>query len=187
MSSFVYRIAGQSSEPIKLQSRNMAPHSQFQPLRLLLVTRNENVLDAVNLFQKQHPNVKYDVCKTVQEAESLLDVQSLTMVLVDSNLAGSMESDVAELKKSEKSPLVLVVDVKTFNEGGRTVAVDNPLTKRELEILTRVGQGLPNHQIAADLHVSTNSVKFHLKRCMNKLAARDRCHAVVEALRRGYL
>ncbi|WP_433382648.1 response regulator [Actinoplanes sp. CA-142083] len=48
------------------------------------------------------------------------------------------------------------------------------LTEREEEVLRTVARGRTNAEIAAELHISTSTVKFHLAGLMTKLAARNR-------------
>jgi DNA-binding NarL/FixJ family response regulator len=48
------------------------------------------------------------------------------------------------------------------------------LTDREREVMTLVGKGLTNEEIAADLHLSPLTAKTHVSRAMIKLGARDR-------------
>ena len=52
------------------------------------------------------------------------------------------------------------------------------LTRRELEILELVAQGLSNREIAGKLFVSENTVKTHCSRAFDKLGARRRTQAV---------
>jgi DNA-binding NarL/FixJ family response regulator len=59
------------------------------------------------------------------------------------------------------------------------------LTDREREVLTLVGGGLSNDQIAAKLYVSPLTAKTHVSRIMTKLAARDRAQLVVAAYETG--
>lgn len=52
------------------------------------------------------------------------------------------------------------------------------ITKRELEILELIAQGLSNREIAGKLFVSENTVKTHSSRLFDKLSAKRRTQAV---------
>ncbi|MDR0181959.1 response regulator transcription factor [Lysobacter arvi] len=66
-------------------------------------------------------------------------------------------------------------------------SVEGALTAREREILRSVAAGNSNKMIAAQLGVSEETVKTHMKSILAKLGANDRTHAVTIALRRGIL
>jgi DNA-binding NarL/FixJ family response regulator len=66
-------------------------------------------------------------------------------------------------------------------------AADDFLTDRELDVLRRVAKGNSNKIIASDLNISEHTVKNHLKSILSKLDASDRTHAVMIALKRGFL
>jgi DNA-binding NarL/FixJ family response regulator len=59
------------------------------------------------------------------------------------------------------------------------------LTEREREVLTLVGRGLSNDEIADVLVLSPLTAKTHVSRVMGKLGARDRVHLVVTAYETG--
>ncbi|OPF84762.1 DNA-binding response regulator [Streptomyces antioxidans] len=59
------------------------------------------------------------------------------------------------------------------------------LTPREREVLTLVGSGRSNEEIAAQLVVSHTTAKTHVSRTMIKLGARDRAQLVVFAYETG--
>jgi DNA-binding NarL/FixJ family response regulator len=61
------------------------------------------------------------------------------------------------------------------------------LTAREHEVLTQVGAGLSNGEIAALLHISEATVKTHVGHVMAKLGLRDRIQAVVYAYETGLI
>ncbi|MCE7012098.1 response regulator transcription factor [Kibdelosporangium philippinense] len=59
------------------------------------------------------------------------------------------------------------------------------LTQREAEILTVIGRGLSNDEIATALTISVKTVKTHVSRLLSKLAARDRAQLVIAAYELG--
>jgi NarL family two-component system response regulator LiaR len=52
------------------------------------------------------------------------------------------------------------------------------ITRRELEILELIAQGMSNREIAAKLYVSENTVKTHSSRVFDKIGAKRRTQAV---------
>jgi DNA-binding NarL/FixJ family response regulator len=89
------------------------------------------------------------------------------------------------------SPSVTRRLIAEFASGGsrasRRVSLDSlgDLTEREREILTLVGGGLTNAEIAARLFISPATAKTHVSRVMSKLDARDRAQLVVVAYESG--
>jgi DNA-binding NarL/FixJ family response regulator len=61
------------------------------------------------------------------------------------------------------------------------------LTPRELEVLTLMGQGLSNAELATELALSEATVKTHVARIFAKLSLRDRAQAVVLAYETGLI
>ncbi|REK90553.1 DNA-binding response regulator [Streptomyces inhibens] len=59
------------------------------------------------------------------------------------------------------------------------------ITERENEVLTLVGRGMSNSEIAADLYITVATVKTYVTRLLAKLDARDRVQLVIIAYERG--
>jgi DNA-binding NarL/FixJ family response regulator len=61
------------------------------------------------------------------------------------------------------------------------------LTPREREVLRLIAAGNSNKCVAAELDLSEETVKGHVKIILGKLGARDRTHAVTLAIARGFI
>ncbi|HWS33490.1 MAG TPA: response regulator transcription factor [Actinoplanes sp.] len=59
------------------------------------------------------------------------------------------------------------------------------ITEREREVLTLVGRGLSNSEIADTLMLSHTTVKTYVTRLLSKVGARDRIHLVIAAYEAG--
>lgn len=62
-----------------------------------------------------------------------------------------------------------------------------PLTTRETQILSYIANGNTNKQIATALQISEQTIKNHVSAILRKLNANDRAHAVVLAIRHGWI
>jgi DNA-binding NarL/FixJ family response regulator len=61
------------------------------------------------------------------------------------------------------------------------------LTPRELQVLGLLAEGLANRAIAERLHISDQTVKFHIASIMGKLGTTNRVQTVRRAVRRGLI
>jgi DNA-binding CsgD family transcriptional regulator len=86
------------------------------------------------------------------------------------------------LKLTKKKEVVIVKEVPVPSSPifalNEERLKDLGITKRELEILELIAQGMSNREIAEKLFVSENTVKTHSSRLFDKLSARRRTQAV---------
>jgi DNA-binding NarL/FixJ family response regulator len=65
--------------------------------------------------------------------------------------------------------------------------IDDALTGREVEVLRHVAGGKANKSVAAQLNITEETVKAHMRSILAKLGANDRTHAAIIALKRGII
>ena len=144
----------------------------------------------------------------VQEAESGPKVLVLTTFELDEYVFGALRAGASGFLLKRSSPEVLIDGIKVVAAGDgllsptvtrrlieefarqpdqpspRATALD-ALTHREREVLSLVGAGLSNREMAARLYISETTVKTHIRRILMKLGLRDRVQAVVLAYEAG--
>jgi DNA-binding NarL/FixJ family response regulator len=64
---------------------------------------------------------------------------------------------------------------------------DEPISPRELDVLSLMAAGKRNKEIASELSIAEDTVKMHVRNILSKLQVNDRTEAVTVALRRGIL
>jgi DNA-binding CsgD family transcriptional regulator len=75
----------------------------------------------------------------------------------------------------------------TSQQRARRVMRDRALSKREIEVLALMAQGLPNGKIGDRLYVAENTIKSHVSTLLLRLGATNRAHAVSLAYQQGVL
>lgn len=74
--------------------------------------------------------------------------------------------------------------LRSFSDPGEPF---QPLSSREMEVLTYVTRGMSNKEIAMLLGISHQTVKNHVTAILRKLGVDDRTQATIYALRRGWV
>jgi len=80
----------------------------------------------------------------------------------------------------------VIVEKEVIVKSGHFVLDENELnklglSKREMEVLQLMAEGLSNHEIASRLFVSLNTIKTHSSKVFEKLEVRRRTQAVDKA------
>jgi len=122
----------------------------------------------------------------------------LTTYAGDVHAAAALKAGAAGYMLKNLVRKELVEAIRAIHSGKRRIpteiateialhVADDALTEREVEVLGGVASGKSNKVIAADLLISEETVKTHMKNILPKLNAQDRTHAVMIALKRGIL
>jgi DNA-binding CsgD family transcriptional regulator len=86
-------------------------------------------------------------------------------------------SNTEEVTNNEK--VVIPIDEKMLEKLG--------ISKREYEVLTLLGKGMSNQEIADTLFVSQNTIKTHTSRLFEKLDVKNRTHAILKSKELGII
>jgi DNA-binding CsgD family transcriptional regulator len=95
------------------------------------------------------------------------------------------DGEVALVGSGEDADLVVSERVVSTAAPAAALQADAALTARELDVLRLVARGLSNKEIAADLRITTHTVKYHLAAVLEKLGVRSRTEAVSLGVRTG--
>ena len=95
------------------------------------------------------------------------------------------DGEVALVGAAEDADLVLSERVVRAAAPATEAAPGTALSARELEVLRLVARGFGNKEIAAELGITTHTVKYHLAALLEKLGVRSRTEAVSLGVRKG--
>jgi len=102
--------------------------------------------------------------------------------------AGQLRSMIDAVGRGEAaiSPATAARIIAEFGRPAATTPPDR-LTERETAVLRLVVAGQRNKEIAAELGISENTVKFHLRNILEKLHAESRTEVATRAVREGLI
>ncbi len=146
-----------------------------------------NGIEVLEEIRKKKMNIKVLILTVHNEVEYLLKA-------VDIGVDGYIlkDSQSCELKKA----ILAVLNGESYIQhslipalNSRLISRDvdkekiNSLTKRELEVLIQVANGMFNKEIAISLNISERTVKNHISNIFKKIDVSDRTQAAVFAIR----
>jgi two-component system response regulator DegU len=161
-----------------------------------------NGLDLGKRIARYFPNTRVIVLSPDPDDEDLFEVIKTSAVacLNKNASADDLLSTIRQASRGEypindtvmNRPTVARRVLRQFEEiasmGGKAMeTVVAPLTARETQILNYVANGNTNKQIATSLQISEQTIKNHVSAILRKLNANDRAHAVVVAIRHGWI
>jgi DNA-binding NarL/FixJ family response regulator len=163
-----------------------------------LAMPNCDGVEATRLIARQQPGVRVVVLTSFSDDDSVFAalragargyltkdagageiLQALSTVRAgDAQLDPSVQRRLVEAVVSGESPA---------GPGTQPAPVGPPdgLTEREIEVLTEIGAGLSNAEIAGKLRISGATVKSHINHLLAKTGSRDRGQLVGYAFRHG--
>jgi DNA-binding NarL/FixJ family response regulator len=145
--------------------------------------------DAVDLYLRS--GAPFEVGRArIELARALGKVGRIDAAIEETLRAKTLLSELKAELESAKAESVLEALTTLQQADQAAVSVKNKsgeLTRREIEVLRLVAEGLNNQTIADRLFVSDHTVHRHLANILNKLDVSTRAAAVAQAARRGLL
>lgn len=176
---------------------------------MLLVAEASTGCEAIQKFQEHKPDVTLmdlrlpdmsgiDALIAIRADFPEARVVMLTTFEGDVEIQRSLEAGARGYLLKTMPPQELVEAIRQVHQGKKRIPAelaahlaehlgDEALTPRELEVLRHIAGGNRNRDIAAQLFISEETVKVHIKHIMEKLGANDRTQAVAIAVRRGII
>lgn len=87
------------------------------------------------------------------------------------------EQTIRAIRQVMEGQVVFPAVARRWMFGAETAVPDPTLSPREVEVLTAVSEGLTNAEVAERLHISENTVKFHLQNIYQRLGVANRTEA----------
>ena len=137
------------------------------------------------------------------DVDDPLAVVVITTFDTDDHVTGALRAGAKGFLLKDAGPDLLVQAIRAAAEGDALIApsvtarllarlADSaptthprqpivPLTEREEEVAVTVTHGKSNSEIAAELHISLSTVKFHIASLMSKIGARNRVEIAIWA------
>ncbi len=153
-------------------------------------------VQAIKIIHETYPEVHIIMLTTFDEDESLFDglkagaIGFLLKDIKSDQLFSAIRTAASGeyiFGQTAMAKLVEKVAGKEAVKKDLEESLIEPLSQREIEVLSLVSIGLSNKEIAAKLVISEGTVKNHISSILAKLGARDRLQAVIKAKEYGIL
>jgi two-component system, NarL family, response regulator LiaR len=164
---------------------------QLRPdvILLDLVMPRLDGLQAIAQIRRDQPGAKVLVLTSFFEDERVfpaIKAGALGYLLKDSSPHDLLKAlrDVAR-GQSSLHPAIALKVIRELNQPTSLPPTPDPLTPRELEVLTLVARGLSNDEIARTLTLSDRTIGSHVGNILSKLHLANRTQAALYALKEG--
>ncbi len=144
-------------------------------------------IEAVKVVKKKFPDVKVLMLTVFDEEDHVFHA-------ICNGASGYLlkQTDPEEMIESIKSvhsggapmsPSIATKILQMFRLQNTTQTEDINLNERELEVLSHLSRGLSYKMIAAECHISIDTVRFYIKRIYEELHVHSMTEAVSKAIR----
>lgn len=139
-------------------------------------------LDAAEIIKHTHPEIKIIIITSIPEASWVdrareIGVESFWYKRSSKELLAIMDRTMeGESIYPDTTPTVKIGNANSYD-----------FSKREVEVLRELTTGASNKDIAEMLNISEETVRFHLKKILQKTGFQNRTELAVEARKSGFV
>ena len=154
-----------------------------------LMMPHKDGLEAIKEIKQANPDARILVVTSFAEDERVfpaIKAGALGYLLKDAPPEMLVQA-IYDVYRGESSlhPTIARKLIRELNQPPDLPPTEEPLSKRELEVLRLVARGLSNLEIATDLVVSEGTVRVHVSNILTKLHLANRTQAALYALQEG--
>jgi DNA-binding NarL/FixJ family response regulator len=158
----------------------------------ILFDASADALEPVLAVVKEHDLPVIALCEDARDLSLMARERSHSWSVLQRSagaeeIYGGIHAAVSGIIGVDPAYFMLAVSLEPYDFASPDPPEDEnaSLTPREREVLQLMTHGLPNKNIAARLHISLSTVKFHVASILTKLEASSRTEAVTIGARRG--
>jgi NarL family two-component system response regulator LiaR len=180
-------VVGEAADGVEAVSKAVALRPDVILMDLMLPRMDG--ISAISAIRERMPNARILVLTSSEEDDKVFPAfkaGALGYMLKDS-APGDLLQAIRNVHEG-KSFLHPTIAAKVLSELSRTSDLPlspDPLTERELDVLTRVAQGMSNLEIAEKLYITEHTVGKHVSNILIKLHLANRTQVALYALRKG--
>ena len=184
-------LTGAQPGLITTSAKEVIKHVELHPVPTLLFV-SEHLVDGdgPSLVREIHKNGGDQRSVLIltdnhQLSPNILADPIFSSVVIDQNIGGSSCVLTQALRAVNRNERFLdpAIEQNTL----ATSLNDDALSRRELDVLGLVAEGLSNKEVAEHLHLASTTVRDHLQSVMRKLNVNSRTGAAVAGFRKGLL
>lgn len=163
---------------------------RLKPELVLMDVRMPGIggIEATRRIKSAHPQVAIVILTASEDEEDLFAaIRAGAQGYLPKNLESARLRRMLEAVRHGEAAITAATAARMLQHFQRSEPVERPdrLTDREAQVLELVTRGLRNKEIAAELGISQNTVKYHLANILSKLHAESRAELAARAVREG--
>ena len=174
-------MAESSTPDVVLMDVRMPKHSGIEATRQI-----KDMLPSTKILMLTISDEEGDLYEAIKAGASGYLLKEISIEEV-ADAVRSVHAGQSLISPSMASKLLTEFAAMVKRADERTQVPGPRLTERELEVLKLVAKGLNNRDIGAELFISENTVKNHVRNILEKLHLHSRMEAVVYAVREKLL